>query len=145
MKNNSFFLGFYTHVRQSCRITGKGPRRSDPCEKCGKVFSSNTKLTIHMKRDHLNAEATHHCVPCGKHFVDLGQLKAHNYQSHGEREKCLKCEKTFLTKFILKKHLVFDHNIKDGALFCDRCPKKVFFKEAILEVHLKKKHNIPQN
>jgi DNA-directed RNA polymerase subunit RPC12/RpoP len=98
-----------------------------------------------MKRDHLNTEAIHHCVPCGKHFVDLGQLKAHNYQSHGEREKCLKCEKTFLTKVMLKKHLVFDHNIKDGALFCDRCPKKVFFKEAILQVHLKKKHNLLQN
>ena len=78
-----------------------------------------------------------------KKFLRLShQLKAHNYQSHGDRQKCPHCEKSFLNGFILKRHLVFEHDIKDGALFCDKCPKKVFFEEVFLKKHLQGKHNL---
>ena len=69
-------------------------------------------------------------------------LKAHNYQSHGDRQKCAHCEKSFLNGFILKRHLVFDHGIKNGALFCDKCPKKVFFEEVFLKRHIQGKHSL---
>ena len=113
-----------------------------PCSECGKLFLGKNRLSIHFKSVHLNEKPTHQCVPCGKYFVDPIQLKAHNNQSHGDRQKCPNCERSFLNGFILKRHLVFEYGIKDGALFCDKCPKKVFFEEVFLKKHLQDKHSL---
>ena len=105
------------------------------------MYSTNSKLLIHKKRQHLKVESTYQCVPCGKFFIDLCLLKHHNYQSHSERRKCEFCEKTFPTKFALRTHKVQAHNIKEGSFACDRCPK-VFTHEANLQTHIKLKHKI---
>jgi len=66
-------------------------------------------------------------------------LKYHIEQSHS-RKTCEHCGKSLLNGFFLKKHLVFDHGITEGALFCNICPKKVFFMEGILKNHMQEKH-----
>ena len=40
----------------------------------------------------------------------------------------------------LKRHKVFTHKQTDGAWFCQRCPKSVFFSKSTYENHLKDKH-----
>ena len=109
---------------------------------CKKVCLYKFQLIIHFKSVHLNEKFIQLCGHCGKHFVDPNKLKAHNYQSQRHRQKCPNCEKSFLNGFILKRHLVFEHGIQDGALFCDKCPKKVFFEEIFLKKHLQDKHNL---
>ena len=42
----------------------------------------------------------------------------------------------------LKRHLVFEHGIKDGALICDICPKAVFFMKYHYNKHMDEKHAI---
>ena len=50
------------------------------------------------------------------------------------------CGKSLLNGFYLKKHLVFNHGIKEGAFICDRCPKTIFSTEIALKKHVKEKH-----
>ena len=109
------------------------------CTECGKVFSSKQKLNLHIKRVHRN-EKSHVCGLCSKGFADKNQLKGHINQSHS-RQTCEHCEKSVLNRFFLKKHLVFDHGIKDGAFICDICPKTLFSSETGYKKHLKEKHN----
>ena len=45
-------------------------------------------------------------------------------------------------KMELKRHLVFEHGIKDGALICDMCPKTVFFVKYHYNKHMVEKHAI---
>ena len=38
--------------------------------------------------------------------------------------------------------MVIDHNITDGVIFCDICPKKIFFTlDGFYRKHMKEKHN----
>ena len=86
------------------------------------------------------SEKIHICKHCGKSYGTPALLKAHIDQFHN-RENCPHCGKSVLNRFYLKKHLVFDHGIKDGALFCDVCPKKVFFIEGMYKKHMREKHD----
>ena len=46
-----------------------------------------------------------------------------------------------LNEHFLKKHLVFDHGIKDGAFICEICPKTFFLSETGYTKHVEEKHN----
>ena len=78
-----------------------------------------------------------------KSYGTPAHLKAHVDQFHNG-ENCPHCGKSILNRFYLKKHLVFDHGVKDGALFCDVCPKKVFFIEGMYKKHMREKHDRPE-
>jgi hypothetical protein len=40
----------------------------------------------------------------------------------------------------LKRHLVFEHGIEDGALICNICPKTAFFVKYHYNKHMVEKH-----
>ena len=109
-----------------------------PCPECGKVLSSKWKSRLHIQTVHGN-DKSHVCDQCSKGFSTKTQLKGHIDQSHS-RQTCEHCGKLLLNKFFLKKHLVFDHGIKDGAFICEACPKTVFFIESFYKKHMKEKH-----
>ena len=108
------------------------------CPECGKLLSSKNKLNLHIQRLHRNEKCIC-CDQCSKGFSTKTQLKGHIEQSHC-RQTCEHCGKSLLNKFFLKKHLVFDHGIKDGAFICEACPKTVFFIESFYKKHMKEKH-----
>jgi len=61
-----------------------------------------------------------------------------------EKPTCHVCGKQFKNqsrKFLLKKHLLFQHNIDEGAVFCEICPKTVFFSKRNYNKHMEKEHS----
>jgi len=63
------------------------------------------------------------------------------YQSHN-KVNYLHNQKTIFNNTELRKHLVFEHDITEGALFCNICPKTVFFQKYHYNKHLVEKHGI---
>ena len=114
----------------------EGPQN---CADCGKVLTSKWHLKSHIKIHHSN-EKPHVCDQCSKGFATKKQLKNHIVQSHS-KQTCEHCGQSLVNEFSLKKHLVFDHGIKDGAFICDICPQKVFSIEKGYKKHMLRKHN----
>ena len=108
----------------------------------GKIFKGKTNLRMHIKGFH-NEDKPHLCRFCGKAFPGEARLKTHIRQSHS-RKTCPHCQKSVLNRFFLKKHLVFDHGTTDRDFFCNICPKKVFFMDAMLKKHMREKHDHPE-
>ena len=112
------------------------------CKICGKQNQSKMKLRLHMINLHGVGKDNepHICKFCGKSFGAEQILRAHVQQSHS-RVNCPHCQKSLMNSFYLKKHLIMDHGInKESALFCDFCPKKLFFSEGFLKKHMQEKH-----
>ena len=110
----------------------------------GKIFKKSQHImNFHNTDSQDSFWKIHICKHCGKSYGTPALLKAHIDQFHN-RENCPHCGKSVLNRFYLKKHLVFDHGIKDGALFCDVCPKKVFFIEGMYKKHMREKHDRPE-
>ena len=139
-----FFLGFSSHKRLYCRVTGKKEDEPTPCEECGKVLSSKEGLRKHMQRFHHIGKAMVQCEQCGKDFSKQCYLKAHIVQVHS-RKTCEHCGKSVLNELFLKKHLVFDHGITAGAFICDICPKTMFLSETGYSKHVQEKHTFDHN
>ena len=53
---------------------------------------------------------------------------------------CDVCGKQAANPNLMKRHKIFMHNDTMGALFCEKCPKSVFFTQEKLEKHMKIKH-----
>ena len=60
------------------------------CDKCGKSFVSQSKLSSHFDGFH-EVKGDHKSVNCGKSFSDKGNLKKHIHTVH-EGHKDFKCE-----------------------------------------------------
>jgi len=102
------------------------------------TYLSSCRLKFHIKGVHKNKE-THFCTPCGKYFADEVLLKHHTYQSHS-KVTCRHCKKLRLNQYHLKRHLALEHDVTDGAYFCEICPKTVFFSEFHFNKHMVGKH-----
>jgi len=80
------------------------------------------------------------CEHCGKKLVSARRLTYHIKQAHSSQVTCEICNKNIANPAQLKRHKVFTHKQTDGAWFCQRCPKSVFFSKSTYENHLKDKH-----
>ena len=99
---------------------------------------SSYHLKFYIRGVHKN-DKTHFCKHCGKYFADEVLLKHHTYQSHS-KVTCPYCKKLILNQYRLKRHLALEHDVKDGAYFCEICPKTVFFSEFHFNKHMVGKH-----
>ena len=73
------------------------------------------------------------CESCEKYFADERLLNDHNQQSQ-DQKTCLYCRKSLLNGFFLKKHLIFEHDMKGGAFICNLC-QSVFQRRKFQETY----------
>ena len=108
------------------------------CDQCNKSYSSKGLLLSHKQSVHDNCKAFE-CRPCEKQFGSNLNLRKHNWQSHSQMT-CEICGKQAANPNLMRKHKVFVHNETKGVLFCEKCPKSVFFTQSQFEKHMKDKH-----
>ena len=78
-------------------------KRPKTCSKCGKAFTSKSKLDIH-ERIHTD-EKPFSCSKCNYKCKQSSSLKTHGRIHTGERPfSCTKCDKKFTQKCHLKTH-----------------------------------------
>ena len=109
------------------------------CEECGKKYSQKADLKIHIMSVHRN-EKPFKCKNCDKAFSGAKTLSDHQRQAH-DRQICKICDRSLQNVLYLRRHMVFDHDETNGAIFCDICPKKVFFSLKMLDTHNKRFHS----
>ena len=110
-----------------------------PCSQCNRTFTAsyslkNHVLTVHDKR--LDFE----CNQCGKKWATKGLLRDHITQAHTSQVLCDICNKQISNPIMLRRHKVFVHNERKGAIFCEMCPKSVFFSKSTFDQHVRAKH-----
>ena len=104
-------------------------RKQYPCDLCSEVYFSTQSLYKHKK----------------KHTISTAESATAG--STAKRQKdvpvdCPQCQKTLFNKSELHSHLVFEHGMTDGALFCNFCSKAVFFQKYHFNKHMVEKHGI---
>ena len=85
-----------------------------PCQHCGKLLTTNSKLQNHVKSVHEGLRA-HACKFCSKRFTTNGNLKAHEAAIHTGQfpHKCHICEKGFSRKQALESHYRQNHSLAE--------------------------------
>ncbi|XP_064088447.1 gastrula zinc finger protein XlCGF7.1-like [Macrobrachium nipponense] len=87
------------------RNSGQTGAKLFGCKLCGKMFSRNYKLTVHM-RIH-NGEKPYRCGECKKAFSEKSNLTKHMKVHTGEKPfTCAECGKTFSQKIHLRGHML---------------------------------------
>jgi hypothetical protein len=90
------------------------------CESCCKVYSSNSNLYYHQRKEHdrpsskrivkKGTQGTHLCKTCGKTFSTRSNLLYHE-QNHGRcKLDCMYCSKKLITEKFLKRHIARVHS-----------------------------------
>jgi hypothetical protein len=108
------------------------------CDQCSKSYSSRRLLASHKQSVHENCK-DFECKPCGKQLGSYLKLRNHNWQSHSQMT-CEICGKQAANSTLMRKHKIFVHNETKGVLFCEKCPKSVFFTQSKFEKHMEDKH-----
>ena len=112
------------HYRKICQKCNQGTNldnhkckndKKHPCKVCGKVYSKQRNLTLHMQKDHGSAQKTHLCKICKKGFGGYELLKDHKYQAHSQ-VNCPQCSKILFNRMELRKHQARTSLETDGTL-----------------------------
>ena len=145
--NHEFKVHGIPHFKKICKKCGDGTNlenhkcsrdRKYSCNDCDKTYATQLMLTRHIKTIHTK-EKKSLCKMCDKSYADDLALKDHVNQSHS-KVLCPHCNKLILHRGELKRHLALEHGITDGALFCNICPKTVFFVPFHYKKHMSEKH-----
>ena len=144
-------------LRPHIEVKHLNMRESFSCEICGKVYTSRSAVTLHMKSVHekirysCDVEGCDYVCASGKFisyfpssvevhicFISGQQLKNHKLHTHeGVVFTCDRCGKTFATKSRMKKHVNTIHS--DVMLMCEKCDYKTKCKIRLKE-HTQAEH-----
>jgi len=80
------------------------PKKTFPCEICGKAFAEPRGVTLHIRKDH-SKERPYECDECGTTFATNSLLNQHK-QIHSDvlRFVCQYCGKGFKQNAVLYRH-----------------------------------------
>ena len=112
-----------SELNRHLKVHSGGADRAWPCVICGKRFLYKSHVEIHM-RSHTK-EKPFCCNLCNKAFTTNGKLTEHIKYTHSktpEINKCPKCMKTFSRPDTLKRHLI-SHSSNSRPWKCTLCPK----------------------
>jgi len=125
LKCDHFDCDFIGKTRRSLLRHQKSHTKPLECKDCNKRFSTKRQLNNHRLVKHENPNAFQ-CKVCNKSLSSKRSLKNHS-QTHEENPakpfKCLKCQKSFRLKELLKLHQMSKHS-DSKPLVCDLCPKR---------------------
>ena len=108
------------------------------CNICEKTYATKQHLQGHIKTVHENC-LDFKCPHCGKMVGSHTKLNSHIWATHSQ-VNCEICWKQISNPYELKRHKVFVHKMTEGAWFCEKCPKNVFFSKSTFHKHMKEKH-----
>lgn len=106
------------------------------CEICGQGFVTKTNIANHLRQQHTES---HSCLKCNKNFPKLSALKLHITKIHSNDLRCPRCPLAFQSKYLKKRHLVYEHDMKSLQFTCDEC-SKIFTQKSLLLNHKLKVH-----
>nr|CAD7399765.1 unnamed protein product [Timema poppensis] len=120
-------------LRQHERVhLPKEERLINPCDMCGKKFSSKSAVSAHLKAVHFG-ERPFVCDQCGHSFTSKGILQEHlTIHSDDTPFKCSQCRKSFKTKYRLKIHA---DTHRETPYQCPVCPLQLNTRRT-LRMHL---------
>lgn len=132
--------GFRNAIHKRAHLVAKhgvAPLKYD-CKTCDRTFSSSSRLSVHVRRFHLQ-ERLHKCSECDKRFFRTSDLKSHLLVHTGAKNyKCEVCSKFLATQSILNKHMRIHTN--DRRFKCAIC-EQAFIQKPSLNWHMKKHAN----
>lgn len=80
------------------------------CKACDKVFPSESKLKIHLRRDHL-MEREFKCNECDATFLAKNTLEQHMVKHTGVKKfRCQICDKAYALSKYLREHMRIHEN-----------------------------------
>ena len=87
------------------------PKKFWPCERCGKLLTSSTKLTSHIRTVH-ESYREWKCGFCEKKFSSKSNMKVHEGSAHTGQlpYKCEHCPTSFSRKSALTAHVASEHS-----------------------------------
>ena len=94
------------------------------CNQCGKAYRSHHSLQMHIDAVHLKIKK-YSCHLCDGKFSDPTPLRYHMMRHKADPKikiKCSMCEKTFPLQYKLDQHFRICHSSK-GKVECDQCDK----------------------
>ncbi|KAM7346653.1 uncharacterized protein ACRADG_006491 isoform 2-T2 [Cochliomyia hominivorax] len=112
------------------------PKKTFPCEVCGKQMISASKLRYHMVMH--TGEKDYLCTMCPKAYSTIYALKHHMRAHTGERPyECKFCGDRFLRPTTLKSHM--RRHTGERPYGCDICGKR-FIQHSSMATHMKLNH-----
>ncbi|CAH2245017.1 jg3221, partial [Pararge aegeria aegeria] len=107
------------------------------CNVCDKIFDRKTRVSMHMKRYHLE-QRDYQCEMCSYTCFTKAALKIHMIKHNGERiYECSVCKKSYARKRTLLEHMRIHNN--DRRYACKVCGQ-TFVQNCSLKGHIKTHH-----
>lgn len=109
------------------------------CESCGKSFSNNSTLQVHIRTSHIKIKK-YECFKCKSCFSTLEEKRNHlNASSKCRKYLCNVCGERFVSGFIKEMHMTNIHGIARKPHVCPEC-ELVFTDKKLFVRHFKITH-----
>jgi KRAB domain-containing zinc finger protein len=102
------------------------------CDKCGKQFTNQYSVNVHIKTVHEGVYTPATCPICGMTFKTKLQMNRHHILNHSTNQKyqCKYCEKRCSNTADLREHL---RKHEEPTFKCSYCDKMLKRKSALKE------------